>query len=143
MRVQIVQDQMEFAHLGIDLPCQIPHEFHKVLLGPPASHFHLAVAGLGLHRHEQVSRAGPLVFIIFLGDLAWSCRRQWPPGLFQQLFALFVQANHRFSRVVRLGIKPQQLRSVLYLAVIRPIHHITLRQGLQTFFLESAGRSPG
>jgi hypothetical protein len=106
--VQVVQDQMDFARLGIDLQRQVSDKFHKIRLGPPPGHLHLAMTRLGFHCHEQVARSGPFVFVIFLGDLARDCRNG-PTGLSQQLLALFIQANHRLRRIIRLGVKLQQV----------------------------------
>ena len=52
MRVQVVQNQMDFARLGVNLQGQKLHKGDKIGLGPPTRHLHLAVAGFGFHRDE-------------------------------------------------------------------------------------------
>jgi hypothetical protein len=52
MHVQIVQNQMDFTRLGVNLPGQKLHECHKIRLGPSARRCNFAVAGFGFHRDE-------------------------------------------------------------------------------------------
>src|SRR6266704_2774800 len=98
---------MDFVGLTVNLQRQELHKSNEVRFGPPSSHFHLTMTGFGFNRHKQVSRPGPLILVILLRKLPWR-RRHRPAGLLQQLFTLLIQADHWFSGIVRLGVKPKQ-----------------------------------
>ena len=91
---------MDSARLGVNFQRQELHETDEVRFGPPTSHLHLKMTAFGFHRDKQVSCSSSLIFVILLGNLPWS-RRQRPAGLFQQLFTLFIQADHWLGRIVR------------------------------------------
>src|SRR6267154_868438 len=99
---------MDFAGLSIHLQRQELHKGHKIRLSAPTRHGHFAMARFGFHRHKQIAGSGPLVLVIFFGHLPRN-RWNWPPGLLQKLFALFIQTNHWLGGIVRFGIKPQQV----------------------------------
>jgi hypothetical protein len=93
--------------------------------------------------HKDISSSGPSVFVIVMGALTRlpGDRRT---GLPEQLFTLLIDAQHRLLRIVRSCIQPQQRVYILsrYSAVIRPMHRISLRQGLRSLFLTSGAPSP-
>src|SRR5260370_12818797 len=108
MRVEVVQHQVDLAHLGIS-PAQHPaDEGDKIDLGAPGSDLRKAPTPTGLDGDKNSAGAAPLVLVVLLGH-GGGLGGQGLTRLAQQLLAFLVQTNHRLARIVGASIQIQQL----------------------------------
>jgi len=103
MRVEVVEYQMDATCRRIDLFEQVLDKSDEVGLGTMIGNLHGPSSALGFDRHEQVAGTAPNVLII-LPQGHSGPDRQRSPGILEQLLALLVQANDRFSRSERTGV---------------------------------------
>src|ERR1019366_8103464 len=108
MGVEIVHDQMDAARLGVDVFEQVLDKGNEVRLGAVVGDRDGTSATLRFHRNEQVAGAASGIFVIVFCRRA-GLDRQGLARIPEQLFALLVQADDRFPRLERAGIKIEQV----------------------------------
>src|SRR6266403_849738 len=106
--VEVIQDQVNLAHLGIAVAQQTANEGDKIDLGASSSDLDEATLTAGFDGHKEVAGTSPLVLIVLLGRCS-GLRGQGAASLAQQLVAFLVQANHRLVRIMGPSIQIQQL----------------------------------
>src|SRR6202158_4972315 len=108
MRVEVVQDQVNLAHVRITATQQPADEIDEIHLGAPGGDLHEAALTTRLDGDKNIAGSGPLVLVVLLGydrGLGGQRASSFP----QQLLALLVHTNHRLARIVRTSIQIQQL----------------------------------
>jgi hypothetical protein len=139
MRVEVIQDQVHLANLGIAAAQQAADESDKIDLGAPGGDLDEATLTARFDGDKEVAGTSPLVLVVVFGRCA-GLRGQGAARLAQQLLAFLVQADHRLARIVgRAYRSSSSYMRLRYSAVSSPMHHISLHQGLRRFFLESGG----
>src|SRR5580700_984453 len=108
MRVEVVQHQVNLAHVGIAAAQQPADEVDEIYLGASGSDLREAALTSGLYGHKDIAGAGPLVLVVLLGH-ACGLSRHRAASLAQQLLAFLVQTNHRLAWIVRASVQIQQL----------------------------------
>ena len=92
----------------IDLFEQMLNKGHEIRLGAMIGNLHGPSSAFGFDRHEQVAGAAPYVLVIQSHGRSW-LDRQGLARILEQLLALLVQANDRFSRPERASVQIQQI----------------------------------
>src|SRR5438552_3838100 len=97
--VQIVLDQTNFLGLWRILLHQCSHTTSVILAGASCCNLHVPPASQGLTHHELIADAFPFILIVHACWVAWPgpLRR---PHLTKQLFAGFVETDHRITRII-------------------------------------------
>src|SRR5450759_983621 len=108
MRVEVVQDQVDLADVGVPAAQHPADEVDEIDLGAPGSDLCEAPLTTGLDGNKDIAGTGPLILVILLGRYC-GLRGQRATSLAQQLLAFLVQTNHRLARIVGTSIQIQQL----------------------------------
>ena len=125
MRVEVVQYQMNSTRRRVDLFEQVLDEGHEIRLGAMIGNLHGPSSAFGFDRHEQVACAAPYVLVIQSHGRSW-LDRQGLARILEQLLALLVQANNRFSRPERTSVQVQQIDHLL----LRVVRCLPIRAGV-------------
>lgn len=86
---------------------KVSHEGNEVRLGTPLGYFNCTMASFRLDCNEQFTGSGPDIFRVLPH---WQARlwRQRLTRIPEQLFALLVNAHHRFFWAIIFFVQPQQ-----------------------------------
>jgi len=94
MHVQVIHDQDNFLGRLVPAVKKGLHELCPILLGPSLSNCHLSPVSQWLSGHEEVPDTQAFVFMVNLCRLSGS-NRLWYVGIGWELFAGFINADHR------------------------------------------------
>src|SRR3990167_4995697 len=103
MRVEVVENQMNFSGGGIGAPKQSLYEADEIRFGSAFGNLHHPTPASGLYRHEYIAGALANVFVIELGRRS-GFHGQRRTAISDQLLAFLVDADHGLSLPVRLRV---------------------------------------
>ena len=143
MRVEVIQDQVHLAHLSIAAAQQAADEGDKVHLGAPGGDLHEATLTARFDGDEEIAGSGPLVLVVLLGHHS-RLGRQGAHASRAAVVCIFSSRQITGSRgsCGRAYRSSSSYMRQRYSSVSSPMHHISFRQGLRRFFLESPVGDP-
>src|SRR5258708_5810081 len=106
MGVEIIQHEINAIGIRVEGINQITHSIGEIPFGALAGDEGMAFTGFRFSKHEQVTSAVTLIFVVFPTGMPRT-DRQGDTGMLEQLKTLLIETNHGVQWVIGLMIQTQ------------------------------------